>query len=108
MSSDRGAVAIIGGGPGGVGCAIILKRRDNTQADVVVGPLASTIGRGFRTALLALVSGDRHRDVFMRTLRPIFLGRFLRDMAVGMWPFGRSRHLRRDGELSQAEAETAP
>ena len=33
-----------------------------------------------------------YRDVFMRTLRPAFLSRFLRDMIIGIWPFGRSRY----------------
>ena len=44
------------------------------------------------TVLWDMFTGSApYRDVFMRTLHPIFLARFLRDMAIGMWPFGRSR-----------------
>ncbi len=37
-------------------------------------------------------SGSAHyRDVFLRTLHPYFLGRFLWDIAVGFWPLSRDK-----------------
>jgi hypothetical protein len=35
-------------------------------------------------------TGSAHyRDIFLRTLHPIFMGRFLWDIAVGFWPLNR-------------------
>ena len=48
--------------------------------------------RGMSTVLWDLFTGSApYREVFLRTLRPSFLSRFLREMLRGSWPFHRSQ-----------------
>ncbi len=48
--------------------------------------------RGMSTVLWDLFTGSApYREVLLRMLRPSFLGRFLREIVVGLWPLRRGR-----------------